>query len=308
MMLHGHRMVYRVAGSGPAVLLVHGLFEDSLTWRKVIPALARTHTVIAPDLLGHGESDGPPGMDYSPAGHAGTLRDLLDVLGHDRVTVVGHSPGGGVAMSFAYHYPGRVGRMALIASGGLGREVHPLLRALSLPGAGPALRVLTIRPTLSLLAGLARLAKAAHAHKLARIFRDVQLILASIGDRERRAAKIRTLRSVVGRHGQRVSAIDRLYLLRRIPTLVLWGTHDRMVPARHASAAGAANPGAEIVLLDGAGHLPHLTRAETVAERLSLFLNDAAPGAPIVAGDHGHEPSPARRRAPSPVRAADVPI
>ena len=155
MWLHGHRLVYRVAGTGPALLLIHGLFEDALTWRKVIPRLARTHTVIAPDLFGHGESDAPSGIDYySPAGHAGTLRDLLDVLGHDRVTVVGHSLGGGIALSFAYNYPARVHRMALISSGGLGREVHPLLRALSLPGASPALRLLTMRPTLGLLAGV----------------------------------------------------------------------------------------------------------------------------------------------------------
>ena len=135
MWLHGHRLVYRVAGSEPPpLLLVHGLFEYSLTWRKVIPRLARTHTVIAPDLFGHGESDAPRHADYSPGGHAGVLRDLLEALGHHRVTIVGHSLGGGIAMSFAYCYPTRVHRMALISSGGFGREVHPLLRALSLPG------------------------------------------------------------------------------------------------------------------------------------------------------------------------------
>ena len=112
--------------------MVHGLFEDSLTWRKVIRRLARTHTVIAPDLFGHGESDAPHTASITRLrGHAGVLRDLLEVLGHDRVTIVGHSLGGGIAMSFAYNYPARVHRMALISSGGLGREVHPLLRALS---------------------------------------------------------------------------------------------------------------------------------------------------------------------------------
>ena len=136
MWLHGQRLVYRVAGSGPPLLLVHGLFDDSLTWREVTPILARTHTVIAPDLLGHGESDAPPHGNYSLAGHAGILRDLLEVLGHHRVTIVGHSLGGGIAMTFAYNYPARVDRMALISSGGFGREVHPMLRALSLPGAG----------------------------------------------------------------------------------------------------------------------------------------------------------------------------
>src|SRR5262249_3542947 len=161
----------------------HGLFDDSLTWRKVVPALACSHTVIAPDLFGHGESDAPSDGDYSLTGHAGTLYDLLEVLGHHRVTIVGHSLGGGIAMSFACKYPGRVRRMALISSGGFGREVHPLLRALSLPGAGLALRLLTMRPTLGLLAWLARHARKAGARTPARTVRRLALMLASLGDR-----------------------------------------------------------------------------------------------------------------------------
>ncbi len=284
MWLHGHRLVYRVAGTGPALLLVHGLFQDALTWRRVIRRLARTHTVIAPDLFGHGESDAPSGIDYySPSGHAGTLRDLLDVLGHDHVTVVGHSLGGGIALSFAYNYPARVHRMALISSGGLGREVHPLLRALSLPGASVALRLLTMRPTLGLLAALARLARRACARTAARKVWALQLMLTKAGGRERRTALLITVRAVIGHRGQRACVLDRLHLLRRIPTLVLWGTRDRMIPAHHASAALASNPGAELTLLDGTGHLPHLTRADVVAERLSSFINATPAHAAVMA-------------------------
>ncbi|MBV8991277.1 MAG: alpha/beta fold hydrolase, partial [Solirubrobacterales bacterium] len=307
-LLHGHRLAYRVAGTGPALLLVHGLFEDSLTWRKVIPDLARTHTVIAPDLLGHGESDAPVDIDYSPGGHAGTLRDLLDVLGHDRVTIVGHSLGGGIAISFAYNYPARVHRMALISSGGFGREVHPLLRALSLPGAGPALRLLTMRPTLGLLAAVARLGRTAGVRSAARTLHKLQLVLTNLDDRERRAARIRTLRSVIAWRGQCVCALDRLYLLRRVPTLVLWGTRDRMIPAHHASAAVASNPGAELVLVDGSGHLLHLSRAEFVAERLSPFINGSPCRAPIVADNRVSGSISARRPALAPVCATDVSI
>jgi pimeloyl-ACP methyl ester carboxylesterase len=256
--------------------LVHGLFEDALTWRKVIPRLARTHTVIVPDLFGHGESDAPSGIDYySPSGHAGTLRDLLDVLGHDHVTVVGHSLGGGIALSFAYNYPARVRRLGLISSGGLGREVHPVLRALSLSGAGVALRLLTMRPTLGLLAGLALLARRARAPTAARSIRALQRTLTNAGGRERRTALLTTVRAVIGHRGQRASVLDRPYLLRLVPTLVIWGTRDRMIPAHHASAAVASNPSAELALLDGTGHLPHLTRADLVAERLSSFINDS---------------------------------
>ena len=296
-LLHGHRLVYRIAGKGSVVLLVHGLFEDSLTWRKVIAGLARTHTVIVPDLFGHGASDAPPDIDYSLGGHAGTLRDLLDVLGYHRVTIVGHSLGGGIALSFAYNYPARVRRMALISSGGLGREVHPLLRALALPGSGPALRLLTLGPMLGLLGGVARLARTAGAHGPARAVRALQIMLTTVSERDRRAALIRTLRSVIGCRGQCVCALDRLYLLRRLPTLLLWGTRDRMIPARHASVARVSNPGAELVLLEGVGHLPQLTRAELVTERLSSFINGAAARGPVVADNRVCEASP-----PSPPR------
>jgi EmrB/QacA subfamily drug resistance transporter len=308
MWLHGHRLVYRVAGSGPPLLLVHGLFDDSLTWRKVIPRLARTHTVIAPDLFGHGESDAPRHADYSPGGHARVLRDLLEVLGHHRVTIVGHSLGGGIAMSFAYCYPARVHRMALISSGGFGREVHPLLRALSLPGAGSALQLATMRPTLALLARLARLLRTAGAGRPARGAWQLQLVLTRVGRRGRRAAMIKTLRSVIGCRGQSVSALDRSYALRRFPTLVLWGTRDRMIPAHHASAARASNPGAEVALLDGTGHLPHLTRAGLVAERLSCFINDSPVRAPVMAEHRVTGSSSARQPAGPPVRAAEASI
>ena len=308
MWLHGHRLVYRIAGSGPPLLLVHGLFEDSLTWRKVIPRLARTHTVIAPDLFGHGESDAPRHADYSPGGHADVLRDLLEVLGHHRVTIVGHSLGGGIAMSFAYCYPARVHRLALISSGGFGREVHPLLRALSLPGAGPALRLATMRPTLALLAWLARLLRSFGARRPARGARQLQLVLTRVGSRGRRAAMIKTLRSVIGCRGQTVSALDRSYALRRFPTLVLWGTRDRMIPAHHASAALASNPGAEVALLDGTGHLPHLTRAGLVAARVSSFINDTAPVTRVVADNRFTGSTHAPHPAGPPMRAAEASV
>ena len=308
MWLQGHRLVYRVAGSGPPLLLVHGLFEDSLTWRKVIPRLARTHTVIAPDLFGHGESDAPRHADYSPGGHAGVLYDLLEALGHHRVTIIGHSLGGGIAMSFAYRYPARVHRMALISSGGFGREVHPLLRALSLPGACAALRLATMRPTLALLAWLARRLRTAGAGRPARGARQLQLVLTRVGGRGRRAAMIKTLRSVIGWRGQSVSALDRSYALRCFPTLVLWGTRDRMIPAHHASAALASNPGAEVALLDGIGHLPHVTRAGLVAERLSSFINDSPVRAPVMPDHRVTGSSCARQPAGPPVRAAEASI
>ena len=132
--LDGNRLVYRVAGNGPVLLLVHGMAGSSDTWRRVMPPLARRFTVLAPDLLGQGRSDKPRG-DYSLGGHANRLRDLLDALGHERASFVGQSHGGGVAMQMAYQFPERCERLVLVDSGGLGREVHALLRWLTLPGA-----------------------------------------------------------------------------------------------------------------------------------------------------------------------------
>src|SRR4051812_31107144 len=131
--LHGHAVRFHRAGSGPLVVLLHGIASTSDTWAPVAPALAERHTVIAPDLLGHGLSAKPRG-DYSLGAYASGVRDLAAALGHDRATVVGHSLGGGVAMQLAYQFPERCDRLVLVSSGGLGREVHPLLRAAALPG------------------------------------------------------------------------------------------------------------------------------------------------------------------------------
>src|ERR687884_1493166 len=110
--LHGHRVAYRSAGSGPVIVLVHGITSTSATWERVIPALAKRFTVIAPDLLGHGRSAKPRG-DYSLGAYAAGLRDLLIALGHDSATVVGHSLGGGIAMQFSYQFPERCDRLVL---------------------------------------------------------------------------------------------------------------------------------------------------------------------------------------------------
>src|SRR3954447_14600931 len=140
--VHGHRVSYRTAGTGPVLLLLHGVTDSSQTWAPVTPALARHFTLVAPDLLGHGDSATPRG-DYSLGAHANGVRDLLTALGHQRVTVVGHSLGGGIAMQFAYQFPERCERLVLVSSGGLGREVHLLLRAAALPGADYVLPVIT---------------------------------------------------------------------------------------------------------------------------------------------------------------------
>src|ERR687894_2948156 len=140
--VHGHEVAYRAAGDGPVLVLVHGIAGSSNTWSPMMPLLAEDYTVIAPDLLGHGESAKPRG-DYSLGAYASGIRDLLMALGHERATFVGHSLGGGIAMQFAYQFPHMCERLALVASGGFGQEVHLLLRASVLPGSELVLPLLT---------------------------------------------------------------------------------------------------------------------------------------------------------------------
>src|SRR5215208_2216982 len=145
--LHGNRVSYRTGGDGPLLVLIHGITSSSASWESVLPALAERFTVLAPDLLGHGQSDKPSG-DYSLGSHACIVRDLMLALGHERGTIVGHSLGGGIAMQVAYQFPELVERLVLVASGGLGREVSVFLRAVTLPGSELVLPLIASRPIL----------------------------------------------------------------------------------------------------------------------------------------------------------------
>jgi len=282
--LHGRRVIYRVAGSGPPIVLIHGMLNSSSHWRSVALNLALEHTVIAPDLIGHGDSAAPRG-DYSLGAHAASIRDLLAAIGIDRATIVGHSLGGGVAMQFFYQFPQRVERLALISSGGLGREVTPSLRTAALPGVSPLL-ALTIRPRLvgALAAGGARLrdrgvGAGVYMQAAARALRPLQ----SAGARE---AFLQTLRAVIDVHGQRVSATDRLYLLEALPTMIVWGERDHTIPLAHGRAALEAIPHSRFATLPAAAHFPHLEDPDGLSGLLREFIRDTRPGN-IEDGDWG---------------------
>src|SRR3954469_2894005 len=204
LVLHGHRVFYRSAGRGPAIVLVHGITSTSATWAHLLPALAERFTVIAPDLLGHGESAKPRG-DYSLGAYASGIRDLLAALGHDRATFVGHSLGGGVAMQLAYQFPEHCERLVLVSSGGLGRDITPLLRAASLPGAELVLPFLVNGRVLGAGRGVGRLLGRVGL----RLHTDVGEVLrghASLSDSDARAAFLHTLRTLIDYRGQRINA------------------------------------------------------------------------------------------------------
>jgi pimeloyl-ACP methyl ester carboxylesterase len=252
--LHGHRFTYRSAGSGPLLVLLHGIAGSSETWEDVIPRLASRYTVIAPDLLGHGDSSKPRG-DYSLGAYSNAIRDLFGALGHDRGTVVGHSLGGGIAMQFAYQFPERCERLVLVSSGGLGPEVHALLRAAALPGAGTVLPWLCVagrRSIDGLRPVFGRLGLRAGTD-LEEIWRN----FASLEDPDARQAFIDTVRGIIDLGGQRVSATDRLYLAAELPTLIIWGEKDPLIPVRHAREAHERVPGSRLEIFPGTGHFPY---------------------------------------------------
>ena len=273
--LHGHDVTYRMAGDGPAIVLVHGLAGSSTTWREAMPELSKRFTVVAPDLLGHGESAKPRG-DYSLGAYASGIRDLLALLGIERATFVGHSLGGGVAMQLAYQFPERCERLVLVASGGLGKEVTPLLRAVSLPGAEfviPLLLAPFFRERAETVGSVLQRAGWKPGTTLAEVWRSYR----TLTTREGQSAFVHTVRSVIDPAGQRVSALDRLYLAQAVPTLILWGDQDRVIPVKHAHTAHEAMPGSRLEILDGAGHFLPFENGKWFAEKLVNFIETTEP-------------------------------
>jgi pimeloyl-ACP methyl ester carboxylesterase len=273
--LDGDRIAYRLAGKGPLLLLVHGMAGSWTTWKRVMPALAERFTVLAPDLLGQGDSD-KPRADYSLGAHANMLRDLMDGLGFEWATVVGQSLGGGVAMQFAYQFPERCERLVLVNSGGLGHEVTFYLRMLTLPGfesVFPLFCTPTLRDAGSRVAGWLERAGVRSTPARQEVWRSY----ASLADAESRQAFFRMLREVVDFRGQAVSALGRLHRAAKIPTLIVWGARDPFIPVRHAFAAHEAIPGSRLEIFEDVGHYPHCEAPERFVSVLVEFIDSTEP-------------------------------
>jgi len=273
--INGHRVACRTAGDGPVLLLVHGMAGSSATWSRVIPALAERFTIVAPDLLGHGWSARPRG-EYSLGAHANVLRDVLNALGHDRATFVGQSLGGGVVMQMAYQFPERCERLVLVSSGGLGREVSLLLRALTFPITEQVFPLVCnpgVRAAADRMADWLRQLGVQVTPAAEEMWRSY----VSLADADRRWAFFRTLRAVVDLGGQSVSAANRLYLAAQMPTLIVWGAQDPFIPVEHAVASHAAIPGSRLEIFEDVGHFPHCEAAARFAEVLVDFMTSTVP-------------------------------
>src|SRR4051794_40530771 len=268
--LHGQPVTYHLLGEGPAVVLIHGITSSSRTWRAVMHRLAEHHTVLAPDLLGHGRSAKPRG-DYSLGAYASGVRDLMAVLGISRATVVGHSLGGGIAMQFAFQFPDRLERLVLVDSGGLGEEVSLALRAATLPGAELVMPLLfsPVTRTVGRGAGavLGRFGLKANANT-----RGLLEGLDSLGSKDARRAFVHTARSVIDPRGQRVDARDRLYLSEEVPTMLIWGAKDPIIPLEHGRRAHELMPDSRFEVFADAGHFPFNDDPQRFVEVVSDFI------------------------------------
>jgi pimeloyl-ACP methyl ester carboxylesterase len=272
--IHGHDVAYRRSGAGPVLLLLHGIAGSSRTWVPAMQLLRRNYTVIAPDFPGHGNSAKPLG-DYSLGNQASGMRDFLHLLGIERATVIGQSFGGGVAMQFAYQFPERCERLVLVDAGGLGREVSWLLRLLTLPAAEYIMPV--VFPAFARTWGDSvsrflrdRGFRSARSAEMWRSYR-------SLTEAENRQAFVRTMRAVIDPGGQSVSAMDRLYLAAQMPTLIVWGDQDRIIPLIHAHQAHEAIPGSRLEVMEGVGHFPHAEEPIRFVEILLDFLQTTDP-------------------------------
>jgi pimeloyl-ACP methyl ester carboxylesterase len=277
--IHGHKVAYRVGGDPtlPVLLLIHGITSSSATWDLVLPTLAEHAHVIAPDLYGHGSSD-VPHADYSLGGFATQIRDLMDTLGHDHATIVGHSLGGGVAMQFAYQYFEHCERLVLVDSGGFGREVSPALRAGTMPGVELILPLIANRHVRN--AGLAAsrvLARVPMRPRPRPSTVELARGYSTLAESPTRTAFVHTLRSVVEPGGQRVTAVDRLYVGEGRATLIIWGARDTVIPVQHAHRAHEVIPGSQLEIFEQSEHFPHMDEPARFARVLLHFLATTEP-------------------------------
>ena len=278
--IHGDRIAVRDEGKGEALLLIHGMAGSSQTWRAILPLLAKKYRVIAPDLLGHGQSS-KPRTDYSLGAFAVGLRDLLDELKVESATVVGHSLGGGIAMHSFTSIPTTAARLVLISSGGLGPEVGLILRLLAAPGAELIMPVIAPSPVLrtgnSVKSWLSSLGLRSPRGA------EIWNAYSSFSDRQTRDAFLRTLRSVVDYRGQSVSALNRLTLRDGLPALADLGRAGHHHPGG-ACVLGAQSPaGLPPRSASRCRALPQVEAPVKVAELIDDFISTTPAAVPYTA-------------------------
>ena len=254
-------------GEGRPLLLIHGFGATLYTWRSLVPVLARRHRVITVDLKGSGRAPKPADRHYSVLDQAGYVAELIEGENLTDLTVIGHSFGGGVALAALVGHalsPARIRSLVLIDSMAYRQRIPWFIAALQVPGLGPCMLRLS-PPEMQV-----RLVLRAGYHDPGRITDDiVRTYAAPLRDAAARGALIETARAIPP---DDVDALAARYGDIAVPTLLLWGRHDTIVPLDIGERLHRAIPGSRLVVIDDAGHLPHEERPEPVLRELEKFL------------------------------------
>src|SRR5271165_4368737 len=267
----GFQMSYVAGGQGgEAIVLLHGLGSDSSTWRRILPELAARYTVYALDMFGCGRSD-KPSIAYTIEAMAHYVRCFMDAVGIARAHLIGHSLGGGVAMQTLYFSPERVERVVLVDSGGLGREVHWLLRASTLPGAHWVIGLLS-SPHSGIGAVAGKLEQWRRGGDEASYDSMIPHVLERLREHEARRSFLQMVRAVGSFSGQTVSALPLLPERASTPFLLVWGEKDRIIPVSHAYAARTVMPRAQVTVIPNSYHQPHVECPEQFSRLILEFL------------------------------------
>lgn len=263
LLVEGHRLAYLDEGHGPPVLLIHGIPTSSFLWRNVIPVLARTHRVIAPDMLNYGESDKPRHADVSIAAQARLMVGVLDALGIRRADVVSHDIGGGVAQIIAVRHPERVGKLALSNAVCFDSWPIPEFKPLQEPSAEEKM---SLEAFIEMLRGF--LPQGVHRVE-ALTPEAVEIILQPWSSEDGKCALFRNFQRLNPEYTQAIAG--ELQQLEH-ETLVLWGREDRFQKPAYAEKLRNAIPKAEVVWIDEAAHWIMEEKPAEVAAALISFL------------------------------------
>ena len=248
------------------VVLLHGLNDSHLTWKRAALALAQDRRVLMPDLPGYGLSE-RPNASYELRWHAHVMAKWLETLGLDRVDIVGHSFGGGVAQVMLLECPTKIRRLVLVASGGLGRQVAALLRLASVP------RVVELFGQRFMAFGTRVALRGADLGLSEQEVAELSAMNAMPGSAR---AFARTVRDVIDWRGQRRTFFQGAHQLAELPPIaVCWGDRDPIIPAAHARAFAEFVEGVELRQFDGCGHYPHHEHPAAFAQTVREFLDDA---------------------------------
>ena len=283
--IEGRRVHYVEAGTGEPVVLIHGWNGSTFSFRHVIPELAQAgYRAVAIDLFGYGYSTRDPDADYSITGQAHLVSAVMARLGIQRAAVIGHSMGGAVAMRLAIGHPERVGRLILVDSVSAGQMRR---------GRGPG-RLL--RPLLPVIATLTLHRESFRMRALRSAAHDPAFATPNVAEgyfRPMRVAGHLRAQGIMFSQRGRDEPLDPSTV--RKPTLILWGEHDRWLPLSHGEALARLIPGARLVPVPSAGHLPLEEQPAFCNRRVLEFLREDAPASDGASETAGVRHSPIRR-------------